>query len=52
MGGGGFETRGDVIIRILWESKTEAIIDFRMGDPDCDTHKKEPMGMLQDLWGE
>ena len=44
------ETRGDIIIWELWESKTEATIDVRLGDPECDTHKKEPMGMLLAWW--
>ena len=42
--------RGGLLIQGLWESQTEAIIDIRLGDPDCDTHKKEPMGTLLDLW--
>ena len=46
------ETRSDVLIRVLWEIYTESIIDISMGDPDHDTHNKEPMKTLRDLWGK
>ena len=36
------ETRGDVLIRGIWESHNESIIDIRLGDSDYDTYKKEP----------
>ena len=38
--------RGEFLIRGSWESQAEAIIDVRLGGPDCNTHKKEPMGTL------
>ena len=44
------ETRGEVLIRSLWENKTEAIINVILEDQDLYTHKKEPMGMLLAWW--
>ena len=46
------ETRGEVSIRGLWESQTEAIIGVRFGDSDVNTWKLEEMDQLLDLWGE
>ena len=34
------ETGSDLFVWGLWESQTEDIIDFRLGEPDCDSHKK------------
>ena len=44
--------RGDVLIKGLWKSYNEAIIDVRMGDPDCDYHKNNTMGTLLARWGK
>ena len=44
------KTRGDVLIRGLWESQADAIIDVRFGDSDADTYRKEPMDKLPDRW--
>ena len=44
------ETRGDVIIQDLWESQNDSIIDIILGDPGCDSHKKEPTRTLLDWW--
>ena len=35
-----------VLIRGIWESQTEAIIDVRFGDSEADTYKKEGMGTI------
>ena len=40
------ETRGGFLIRGLWESQTDAIIDVRFGDANADTYKYEPMDNL------
>ena len=42
------ETRGDVLIRGLWEIQTEAIIDVRFGYADAGTYKHKPMYKLLD----
>ena len=42
--------RGDVIIRVLWDVQTEAIIDVKLGDADTDYYKYEPMTALLDWW--
>ena len=44
------ETRVDILIRGLWESNTEAIIDIRLGDIEYDIHKKDKMKMLLARW--
>ena len=49
-GRGGLETRGDVLIRVLWKIQTGAIIGVRFGDADADTYKYEPMDKLLDCW--
>ena len=43
-------TQGDMLIRGLWESKTEAIIGVRFGDADTDPYKKEKMDTLLPRW--
>ena len=45
-GRGELETRGDLLIRGLWEIQAEAIIGFRMGGKYFDSYKKDPMGTL------
>ena len=47
-GRGGFDTRGDVLVRGLWESQTYSIINVRFGDTDADTYNKDPMDNLLD----
>ena len=49
-GRGGLETRCDVLIQGLWAIQTKAIIDVRLGYPECDSYKKEPMVTILDLW--
>ena len=44
------ETRGDILIRGLWEIHTGAIIDVRFGDAVADTYKYEPLGKLLVCW--
>ena len=44
------ETRCEIPIRGLWESQTEAMVYIILGDPYCNTHKKDPMEMLLDQW--
>ena len=45
-----FETRGDVLIRVLWYRQTDAIIDVKYSDVDMDTYKHEPMVTLLSRW--
>ena len=40
------KTWDDVLIRGLWESHTDSIIDIRFGDDDVETYKKEGMDTL------
>ena len=40
------ETRGVVLIRGLWGSHTESIIDVRFGDADTETYTTEGMYTL------
>ena len=44
------ETKGDVLIWGLWESKTGAIIDVRFGYSDRDTYKKDTTKPLLSWW--
>ena len=44
------ETRSDVLIRGLWESHMEEIIDIRFGDADVETCKPEIMDKILVLW--
>ena len=44
------ETRGDVLIRGLWEIQNDVIIDVRFGDADMDTYKYDPMDKLLIIW--
>ena len=37
------ETRGDVIIRGLWDRQNNSIIDIKLGDADVDTYMIELM---------
>ena len=41
-----FETRGDVMIRVLWDQQTDATIDVKLGDTDTDSYIFEPMATL------
>ena len=47
-GRGGLETRGGVLIRILWKIQTDVIINVKFGDSDADTYKYETMDKLLD----
>ena len=47
----GLEKRGDVLIRGLWESQTDAIINVRYGDANSDTYKYETMDKLSHFLG-
>ena len=51
-GRGVLEKTGDVLIRVLWESQNEAIIDIRLGDLDCESYKKETIVTLLTWWGK
>ena len=42
------ETRGDILVWVLWEIQTDAIIDIRFGDSNFDTYKHETMDKLLD----
>ena len=44
-GGVVLETRGDVLIQVLWEIQTEAIGDVIFGDSDDDNYNKDPIKM-------
>ena len=43
-------TRGDVMIRGLWDRQVDAIIDIKLGDVDVDTYKYEPMTSILVRW--
>ena len=45
-GRGGLETRGDVLIRGLWEIQTDVIIGVIFGDSSANTYKYEPIDNL------
>ena len=45
------ETRGDVMIQVLWDHQVEAIIDVNLGDADADTYKYDSMTLLLARWG-
>ena len=40
------DKQGDVLIRVLWEIQTDAIIGVIFGDSDAETYRKEPMDKL------
>ena len=40
------ETRGDVMVRGLWDRQVDAIIDVKIGDADSDMYKYEPTTAL------
>ena len=44
------ETRGDVLIQILWELHTDAMIDIKLGDTDAYTYRFEPMEKILACW--
>ena len=44
------ETRGGVLIRVLWDRYTDATIDVKLCDSYADTYKHESMGNLLDQW--
>ena len=44
------EKQGDVHIRGLWGSHTDAIINVRFGVSDTDTYRKETTGKLLNRW--
>ena len=46
------ETRGDVLIRRLWEIQTDAIIDIRFGDAGAETYVKERMDTTVPRWDQ
>ena len=46
------DTRGDVLIRGIWERQTYTIIDIRFGGVDCAIYNKEPMSILLVQWGK
>ena len=56
-GGGGvrqgseiLETRGVVLIQVICEWDTDAIINAKLGDADEDTYKFEPIYKLLSCW--
>ena len=44
------DTRGDVMIRVLWDRQVYAIVDINLGDFDTDTYKYNPMTSLLARW--
>ena len=44
------ETRGDILIQVLWEYHIDLIIDIKFGDADTDTYKHEPMDNIMICW--
>ena len=44
------ETRGDVMVRVLWDCKVDTIIDVKLGDADADTYQYEPITALLARW--
>ena len=44
------ETRGDVLIRVLWEIQTDAIIGVRISKYDAETYVKEGMDKILPRW--
>ena len=44
----GLDTRGDVLIRGLWEIQTDSIINVIFGDSGVDTYKYDLMDKLLD----
>ena len=44
------ETKGDVLIQVLWEIQTDAIIKVIFGDSDVGTYRKETMDKLLARW--
>ena len=44
------DMRGDVMIRVLWYSQLDTIIDIKLGDSDAETYKHDPMPTLLARW--
>ena len=44
------DSRGDVMIRGLWDRQVDAIIDVWLGDAGADMYKHEPMTKLPANW--
>ena len=44
------ETRCDFLIKGLWESQTDAIIDVIFGDTDADAYNNEPVKNILAHW--
>ena len=44
------DTRGDVMIRGLWDRQFNAIIDVKLVDADADTYKYDPITSLLNMW--
>ena len=44
------DTRGDVIIRGLWDIHTNSIIYVKLDDSDEDTYRFDTMSTLLDKW--
>ena len=45
-----FYTRGDVMIRGLWNWQTDPIIDVKLGDANTDTYRFKPMSAILARW--
>ena len=45
------ETRGDVMIQVLWDHQVDAIIDVNLGDADGDTFQYDSITLLPAWWG-
>ena len=44
------DTRGGVMIQVLWGCQVDTIIDVKLRDADADTYKHEPMTKLLVRW--
>ena len=44
------ETRGDVMIQVLWDRQADAIISIKLGDAEANYYKYEPMEAIRSRW--
>ena len=44
------EIISDVLIQVLWDRQTDAIINVKFGNTDTDNYRFDPMITLLDWW--
>ena len=44
------DTRGDILIRGLWDRHTNTIIDVKLSNANADIYRFDPMDQLRDWW--